>query len=132
MLLAVLKAVLAVVAFYQYSIASGMTSTREQLATSQALVFSAFAAQQRQATTFFLVLAIASGIESVLYIYAARSLRATRRYSLCFFVATIACFTVPVGMALGVVTVVGLLDRDISSGFGIQRPRPVVKQSRSS
>lgn len=122
--LAALKGVLALAAIYQYSVASEKTSIHEQIAASQASVFSALDAKRRQANTAFLILAIISGIESALFAYAARSLRAARRYSMCFFSAIIACLTVPVGMALGVVTVVVLLDRDVSSGFGIQRPRP--------
>lgn len=55
--------------------------------------------------------------EALSYLLISRWLRLRIRYSLCFLIAIVACLTIPLGTALGLVTIIMLQDAEIRRSF---------------
>ena len=69
------------------------------------------------------IVSILSTIECVAFFVIARCLRKMTHYRSCFLIALLACLTIPFGMALGVATIVVLMDQDVSQTFYRHRQR---------
>jgi type III secretory pathway component EscU len=66
---------------------------------------------------------ILSAIECLAFFRIARYLRRMTHYRTCFLIAVLACLTIPFGMALGVATIVVLMDQEISRTFFQDLPK---------
>lgn len=124
--LATLKLALAVwtgAAYYSKTSSASTFTGQQSLVLNNAVQNLRQHSQSKLKSTLGFV-SILSSIECLAFFVIARCLRRLTHYRACFLIALLACLTIPFGMALGVATIVVLMDHHISQTFSRHIPKP--------